>query len=77
MIEKKKAEDLKNQMVCAAFVGWQRFLIEGESKSFSEYLDRLGLGDEIKLTKNEKERIIKKAYETGERVMNLFKGEIK
>jgi hypothetical protein len=77
MIEADKAERFKNQMICSAFEGWQYLMAQGEKGTFSDYLNNIGLSDkDDKLTAEDKKKIAAKAYETGERVMKMFKGKL-
>jgi hypothetical protein len=75
IIEKHNAERFKNQLIVAAFVGYQQSVMNGYKKTFSKYLNDLGLSDKKdKLSKEDRKEITKKAYETGARVMGLLKG---
>lgn len=77
MLNSYKSERFRNEMIASAFVGWQYLMAQGEKRSFSDYLSNLGLSDkDYKMTAEEKKRTIAKAYETGSRVMKLFKGKI-
>ena len=79
MIEFHKAERFKDRLIASAFNGYQQYLMNGgKVVPFQKYLEDLGLSvDDIKLTKQDKQRIAENAYKTGERVMKMFKGKIK
>ena len=79
MIDDHKAEEFKNGLVFAAFVGYQNMMFSGGKKiSFSKYLNDLGLSDEDKkITPEDRKRVAEAAYATGERVMKMFKGKLK
>ena len=77
MIERHKAETYKNQLTVGALVGWQYLMAQGEKGNFSDYLSNLGLSDEDnKISSDDRMRITAEAYETGKRVMKMFKGII-
>jgi hypothetical protein len=77
MIVKHEAERYKRDLEIAAFIGWQDLVTQGEKVTFAKYLSDLGLNDKDNdLTPEEKAKIVKKAYATGERIMNSFKGTI-
>lgn len=77
MLDSQKAERFKNQLIAGAFVGWQYLMAQGEKGNFSDYLNNLGLSDkDDKLTVEDKKKIVAEAYETGARVMKMFKGKL-
>ena len=75
MLERQKIENHKNSLTYAAFVGWQNLIAKGYKETFDRYLGDLGLNDgKEKMTDAERKRVVDHAYETGQRVMNAFKG---
>ena len=76
VLERHRKERFDDELTFGAFVGWQALVSKGYKKQFSSYLSDLGLDrtTKRKLTKEEKKRLTKKAYATGQRVMKSFKG---
>jgi len=68
IIEELRAEDAKNQLVSAAFVGWQSGA--GGKKSFGEYLKSMGLSEKAaELTDEQKKAIADTALRRAKQIV--------
>lgn len=71
MIEEEKFEQQKEIFRSSAFSAWLNGA--GKNKSFNSYLNDLGLGERpIRISKEEKDKIIKKALEEDKKNRELF-----
>jgi hypothetical protein len=67
-IDELRAEDARNQLTAAAFVGWQAGA--GAKKSFGEYLKSVGLSEKaIPLTEEQKKAIAQAAKNKAEKIV--------
>lgn len=72
--EKKALDETKNNFMYSAYSAWQigRFLGTCKTKTFTKYLDVIGLNlDEEKLTKEESEEIKKHSMSVVEKISKM------
>lgn len=72
MIEKKSAEDVKNQMIASAFAAFLQGASNG--KSWPDYLVNIGLKEKSKpMSKEAKKNVIAKSKSIAERIIKMDK----
>jgi hypothetical protein len=75
MLQRDKAEAVKNQLLAASFTAWQMLLAKGEKREWQKYASDLGLVEKARISKEERAAVAQAGYSRAEQIARMDRGK--